>query len=204
MLSKIKLKKCKLWGWPPPPLLEKVYILIYFFFEGFPYLVFDFLSDQKGALCPGAQTYQHVTASLHAGTYQSKLLPKRAKNQADDGAVEESLFDENRHVKRTLLMRYNIIILLHALDFRLKRVEQHIKCQERLKAALDTSWSSELQDLISSDHMFEIDKHGLSKWTFLKSSGQSFWKYKKLYICIYLCLDITTVGHKYRLVVNYL
>ena len=31
-----KSQKCQLWGRPPPPFLEKVYILIFFFYDGFP------------------------------------------------------------------------------------------------------------------------------------------------------------------------
>ena len=34
-LSKIQFRQCELWG-RPPPLLEKVHILNFFFLEGFP------------------------------------------------------------------------------------------------------------------------------------------------------------------------
>ena len=36
IFQNLKSQKCKLWGRPPSPFLEKVYILI-FFYDGFPY-----------------------------------------------------------------------------------------------------------------------------------------------------------------------
>ena len=43
-------KKCKLWGRPPPPFLEKVYILNFFFFEPFPNPGLYSLGMERGCL----------------------------------------------------------------------------------------------------------------------------------------------------------